>query len=132
MAVAKDVVRWFQENVFTPLQGPGPARKRVTVAAERLRELYVGGTKACLTDVLSLPGGSVELQAAIQGAMQAWIQAFAQVAKQSGISSATAKSRAEEAVLRVEGSLVVSRVLRDTGTFERTIKLLPDLLTVAA
>ena len=47
MAVANDVVRWFQENVFTPLQGPGPVRKRVTFAAERLREFYVGGTKAC-------------------------------------------------------------------------------------
>ena len=124
MAVANGVVRWFQENVFIPLQGPGPVRKRVMFAAERLREFYVGGTKACLTDVLSLPGGSEELHAAIQGAMRAWIQAFAQIAKESGMTSAAARSRAEEAILRVEGSLVVLRVLGDTGTFERTIKLL--------
>ncbi len=130
MAVATEVVRWFQENVFTPLRGTGPARKRVAVAAERLREFYVGGTKACLTDVLSLPGGSRELHTAIQGAMQAWIQAFAGVAKECGMSSAVAKSKAEEAILRIEGSLIVSRVLGDTTIFERTIRLLPDILTV--
>ena len=132
MAVAKDMVRWFEESVFAPLRGPGPVRKRMTIAAERLREFYVGGTKACLTDVLSLPGGSEDLHAAIQGAMRAWIEAFTQIARESGMSPAAARHRAEEAVLRVEGSLVVSRVLGDTSTFERTIRLLPDLLTVAA
>ena len=130
MAVANEVVRWFQVNVFIPLKGPGPVRKRVVFAAERLREFYAGGAKACLTDVLSLPGGPRELHTAIQGAMQAWIQAFAQIAKESGMSSAAAGLRAEEAILRVEGSLVLSRVLGDTSTFERTIRLLPNLLTL--
>ena len=131
MAVASDVVRWFQENIFEPLQRTGPVRKRVAFAAERLREFYLGGTKTCLMDVLSLPGGSEALHQALEGAMQAWITAFAQIAKESGMPPAAARSRAEEAILRVEGSLVLSRVLADTSTFERTIKQLPDLLTLA-
>jgi AcrR family transcriptional regulator len=129
MAIAQDVVNCFQANVFAPLSGRGPARKRVCFVAERLREFYAGGSKTCLMDVLSLPGGSDELRGALRGAMQAWVSAFAQVAKESGLGGAAARSRAEEAIIRIEGSLVLARVLGDTTGFERALRLLPDLLT---
>jgi len=131
MAIAGDVVSWFQANVFAPLAGSGPTRKRVSLVAERLREFYSGGSKGCLMDVLSIPGGSEELQLALKGAMQAWIGAFAQVAKESGLGAAAARSRAEEAIIGIEGSLILARVLGDTKGFERVLKLLPDLLTTA-
>ena len=78
MAVARDVVAWFQANVFDPLSGTGPTRKRVSFVVERLREFYSGGSKACLTYVLSIPGAPEELQLALRGAMESWINAFAQ------------------------------------------------------
>jgi AcrR family transcriptional regulator len=131
MAIASDVVAWFQANVFVPLAGSGTPRKRVSFAAERLREFYSGGSKACLMDVLSIPGGSEELHLALKAAMQAWIGAFAQVAKESGLGAAAARSRSEEAIVRIEGSLVVARVLGDPSGFERVLKQLPDLLTAA-
>ena len=131
MAVAKDVVTWFQANVFEPLAGTGSPRKRVTFVAERLREFYRNGRKSCITDVLSIPGGPEELRTAIKGAMLAWINAFADIAKESGLPSALARSRAEEAIGRLEGSLVLARVLGDNAAFERVLRMLPDLLTVA-
>lgn len=132
MAIAKDVVAWFQTNVFDPLSGTGSIRRRVIGVAERLREFYSGGSKACLMDVLSIPGGSAELQRALRKAMEAWISAFAKVAKESGLGPSAARSRAEEAILRIEGSLVLARVLDDTTTFERVLKSLPDLLAGSA
>jgi len=131
MAIAKDVVAWFQANVFEVLTGGGSTRKRVSFVSERLREFYSGGSKACLMDVLSISGGSKELQLALRGAMQAWVSAFAQVARESGLGVASARTRAEEAIVRIEGSLVLARVLGDTSGFERVLKSLPDLLTQA-
>jgi AcrR family transcriptional regulator len=131
MAVAANAVAWFQANVFDPLDGSGPVRKRLSFVAERLRQFYSDGSKACLLDVLSIRGGSEELQVALRAAMQAWIAAFAQVARESGLGAAAARSRAEEAVGRIEGSLILARVLGDATGFERVLKLLPDLLTVA-
>ena len=61
--------------------------------------------------------------------MQALVSAFVQVAKESGQGSAAARSRAEEAIVRLEGSLILARVLDDTACFERVLKALPDLLT---
>jgi TetR/AcrR family transcriptional repressor of lmrAB and yxaGH operons len=131
MAIAKDVVTWFQANVFGPLVGSGPPRKRVSFVAERLKEFYSGGSKACLMDVLSIPGGSEELKLALKEAMQAWVNAFAHVAKDSGHGSVAARSKAEEAIVRIEGSLILARVLGGTTGFERVLKLLPDILTTA-
>jgi len=131
MAIAKDVVTWFQANVFDSLVGSGSTRKRVSSVAEKLRKFYSGGSKACLMDVLSIRGGSEELQLALKTAMQAWVNAFALVAKESGHGSAAARSKAEDAILRIEGSLILARVLGDTACFERVLKLLPDLLTAA-
>ncbi len=130
MAVAKDVVAWFQKNVFAPLAGAGSPRKRVAFVAERLREFYGGGAKSCITDVLSIPGGALELKTALKGAMRAWIASFTDVAKESGMTPSMARARAEEAIVRFEGSLVVARVLGDNSAFERVLKLLPELLTV--
>jgi hypothetical protein len=59
------------------------------------------------------------------------MRAFSQVAKESGLGSAAARSRAEEAIVRIEGSLILARVLGDTAGFERVLKSLPDLLTPA-
>jgi TetR/AcrR family transcriptional repressor of lmrAB and yxaGH operons len=57
------------------------------------------------------------------------MSAFAQIAKESGHSSSAARSKAEEAIVRLEGSLILGRVLGDTAYFERVLKGLPDLLT---
>ncbi|WP_263359859.1 TetR/AcrR family transcriptional regulator [Acidicapsa ligni] len=129
LAVAQGVVAWFQANVFDPLTDDTPPRKRVAAVADNLRTFYAGGKKSCVTDVLSLPGGSDALRAGLKGAMQAWIKAFAGIARECGFSPSAAKARAEETIIRIEGSLVLARVLGDNSTFERTMKLLPDLLT---
>ncbi len=129
MAIASDVSSWFQANIVEPLLGGGSPRKRVAFIADRLREFYSGGSKACVTDVLSIPGGSEQLQLALRGAMQAWITAFSQIAKESGLGTAAARLRAEEAIIRIQGSLILARVLGDTAAFERALKALPDLLT---
>ena len=129
MAIAGEVGSWFQANVFDLLAGSGSPRKRVSLVADELREFYAGGSKPCVMEVLSIRGGSKELQIALKAAMQALVSAFTQIAKESGHGPATARSKAEEAIVRLEGSLILARVLGDTACFERVLKLLPDMLT---
>lgn len=130
MAAAREVVGWFQANVFAPLVGEGATRGRVVTVAENLRGFYMGGTKSCVMDLLSIPGGTEELKELLKGAMEAWIGAFAGVARESGLEMAVARARAEEAVVRLEGSLIVARVLGNALGFEEVLGMLPELLTV--
>ncbi|HEX4379660.1 MAG TPA: TetR/AcrR family transcriptional regulator [Candidatus Acidoferrum sp.] len=128
LAVAAGVVDWFTKNIFDLLKQPGAPLKRVKVAAEQLRKFYAEGTKSCLLEILSIPSGGPELAAGLKGALQAWHKAFAEISQESGYSSAEAKRRAEDAIMRIEGSLVLSRVLSDSKSFHRALDELPRTL----
>ena len=129
LAVAKEVVDFFEEKVFKPLTGTNTVRKRIMTAAGHLKQFYLNGTKSCLTDVLSIPGGSAEVRSALKSAMHAWVNAFAEIANEGGLNASAARKRAEDTIARIEGSLILARVLGDNTAFERNIRLLPDLLT---
>lgn len=129
MAIAGGLITWLQANVFDLLVASGTPRKRVLSVTERLREFYAGGTKPCLMEILSIRGGSDELQLALKAAMEAMMNAFAQIARESGHGSSAARSKAEEAIVGLEGSLILARVVGEPAYFERVLKGLPDLLT---
>lgn len=129
MAVLASVGQWLETQLFPVLRQEGPPRKRAGKAAELLRTFYEDGKLSCVTDVLSLPGGSPQRHEALKAALEAWIAAFAALGRESGMTPAAARHVAEDALVRIEGSLVVSRALGDPGPFQRTLKLLPDLLT---
>jgi AcrR family transcriptional regulator len=129
LAVAARASAWFAENVVGPLSGDGRPQQRVRRVALRLRRFYGQGSRPCVLDTLSLRGGPPELRAALAGALQAWMAAFASIAVESGLSRTQAGRRAQQAIINIEGSLVLSRVSGNPGVFLRTLAGLPDLLT---
>ncbi|WP_446743143.1 TetR/AcrR family transcriptional regulator [Silvibacterium acidisoli] len=129
MAVAQGVGNWFEENVFEVLKSEAPIQERTATVVRNIQTLYGDGKKSCVVDVLSLPGGPDTLRAALRTAVERWIEAFQELARESGMPLTLARERAEEAVLRIEGALVLSRVLEDTAVFERTMRVIPGLLT---
>lgn len=132
LAVVRDVDAMVREHVLAPLYASGTSpRRRLQVACELLREFYAGGKKSCALDVLSIQGAAEDVRKTLRGLLQAWIEAFTSISKEAGLTTAQARLRAEEALVRIEGSLVLSRVLNDTVAFEKTLKQLPDFLTVA-
>jgi AcrR family transcriptional regulator len=129
MAVAERVGAWFSENVLEPLQEQGTPAERVKLVARRLRNFYGDGVRPCVLDTLSLTGGPEELKAALSDALQQWLAAFAAIARQSGLSRALAERRAQQALINIEGSLVLARVMGDPGVFLRALGGLEALLT---
>jgi AcrR family transcriptional regulator len=127
-AVVNNMNRWFQSYVFTPLERPGKPAQKVRMVAQHLRELYGDGSKSCVLDTLSLPGSSPGLRQAVRGSLKAWLQAFTGIAREAGASTAEARVRAEQAIIEIEGSLILSRVLGDRKLFHRAMDRLPELL----
>ena len=127
-AVVAHLNQWFQDKVFTPLEQPGDPAGRIRFVAERLREFYGDGTKPCALNTLSLPGGSAALHEALRGALTAWLQAFMGIAREAGVPAREARKRAERAIVEIQGSLVLARVLGDCKPFREAIGRLPELL----
>ncbi len=122
---------WFAEHVLQPLSQPGDPAGQVKVVCQRLRQFYDDGRLPCVLESLSLPAGNEELHRALTASLNGWVEAFAQLARRSGFSLAAARGRAEQAIIEIEGSLVLTRVRGDSGPFLRTIRKLPKLLTEA-
>ena len=58
--------------------------------------------------------------------LQRWICAIAEVLMTEGLDQTLAVQRAEDAVLAIEGSLILSQGLNDFAAFERVLNQLPQ------
>ncbi|WP_394827669.1 TetR/AcrR family transcriptional regulator [Pendulispora albinea] len=90
-------------------------------ALETLEGVYARGRKGCILGVLSAASSRHRFQKRLKRSFHAWIEAFARLALEAGLAKETAHARAEDAVLRIEGALVVSAGLNDPKPFHRTM-----------
>jgi len=129
LAVLRHVHERFAQEILAPLEGREAPSTRVRKVARKIDAFYEGGQRACLFDTLSLGGSTDEVRQAIAGSMQAVAGAFAQIAQEAGHTPARARRRGRDALVRIQGALVVARVSGDCQAFQAVVRELPKLLT---
>ena len=129
-AVMQRADEWFGSHILAPLTGPGEPAARVREMANRLSDFYDSGKNSCLLDSLSLGYEEGAIRQHIKQSFNAWLGAMTRIAKDSGLSPATAKQRAEEALVQIQGALVMARATGETKPFTRVLQNLPELLTI--
>jgi TetR/AcrR family transcriptional regulator, lmrAB and yxaGH operons repressor len=129
-AVLDHIQRWVQTEVLAPLQGPGEPAERLHRMVEALDRFYAGGRNRCLLGGFVLGGARQLFQRRLAAAFSAWIEALATLLEEAGIERAAARERAEDAVLQIQGALVLAGGLDDPGPFQRVLKRLPEQMLV--
>lgn len=127
-AVLDDLRNWSAAHLLTPLSEPGDPHERLVAMTRALEELYVGGHEACLIGLFSSGEPLKHFGSQLRDSLSLLIHTIEAVLLQAGIAPELAYARAEDAVIRIQGSLVVVRVLQDTGPFVRLLQRLPDEL----
>lgn len=115
----------LHETIFIPLRGAGTPRRRLDAMVATLDAFYRGGREACLLANLVVGGTRKRFHKALAAIFGAWIDAIAAALVESGLPRPLARARAEDAVIRIEGALVLAGALDDAGLFARTIGELP-------
>jgi AcrR family transcriptional regulator len=115
----------FKDVVLAPLRGPGTPKQRVAGMAAALSAFYDGGKEACVLALMTIGEGREVLAPEIREGLEGWIDALASVIVEAGWPQPVARERAENAVARVQGALVLARGLGDTMVFQRTVEDLP-------
>jgi len=64
----------------------------------------------------------------IHQALNVWLDALAQVLVEADLEPHYSRLRAEDALLQIQGTLVLVRSLNDTAPFERVLQRLPQEL----
>ena len=124
-AVLDHTSEWISANVLVPLEGEGSPKQRLRQVAQALTGFYLGGTAPCLIDAFSFATQDSSLRPRIAAGAQRLIDGFAAIAREAGATPAAARRRAEDALISIQGSLVVSRASGDTAHFERALRELP-------
>ena len=132
LAVARFSREQFFGEVLAPLAREGDPGQRVEETVQNMQRFYEASNNSCLMDGLSLGAKGEDRTAVDQAIREMFVQfidALTRVAKDFGASPEQADRRAQDAVIRLEGSLVIARGTGDASAFQRTLTQLPGLLS---
>lgn len=128
-AVLDHLAAELEAGMFAPMRGKGTPKQRLEAMIRAVDVFYRHGNEACVLAQLVLGATHERFRAPLENIFSAWTSAIADVLIEAGVPRRTARERAQDAVLRIEGALVLSSGLGDTGVFARTLRsLAPSLL----
>ena len=110
------------------LQEPGDPSQRITASMKAVDRFYAGGAKNCLLGAMVLSGGLELFADELGGAFSAWVEALSMAIEDADVPRQIARRRAEDAIARLQGALVVARGMRDPEFFQRMLAELPGEL----
>jgi len=94
---------------------------------DEIDDFFRHGENSCLWAVLVMEESSDELfHFQIRNAFSRWVEAITNVLVATGLDKTLAKQRGEDAMVAIQGALIVSHSLRDFSLFHRVIKQLPQ------
>lgn len=127
--VMADTARLLDAEVFPRLAADGAPAARIDAFIQVMDEFYAGGRQSCLLNMLQPPRDeSTACGAAIATTFHRLAAALSQVARDAGASPEAADLRAEQALVELQGALVVARGAHDPAVFGRMLKRLPGIL----
>lgn len=116
----------LEAEVFAPLRAAGPPLARLRAMTRALDAFYSHGRDACLLANLGIGESSARFHPRVRQIFTAWVEAIATALRDAGLSPSVARARAADAVVRVEGAVIVARAFGESAVFARTLKALPD------
>ena len=126
-AVLDDVEAWFERHVFQPLRDD-PPEIAISRMWEAVDSYFRSGRRICLVGAFALDGTRDRFAAAIAGYFIRWIDSLRDALVRLGLSPADASQAAEDAVLGIQGAIVLARATKDEALFARAIARLRSRL----
>lgn len=125
-AVLDDIGQWVKVNVIAVLESEILPEIRLKKMVSALIELYEEDTKSCLIGLFSYGEALEHFQIHLANSLKSLMNGITKVLVDAGIEEKIAKSRSEQAVMLIQGALVVGRVMNSTDIFLKTMNDLPD------
>ena len=90
-AVLDHLETQLRDSIFTPLRGPGPARRRVEAMVKTIDEYYRGGRESCLIGNLVLGTSRTRFRPQLKAIVDEWIEALTGALVDGGLTRAIAR-----------------------------------------
>lgn len=128
-AALTEVNQWLNTSILQILDSQEMPIDKFQSMCESASHFFNEGQNSCLWAVLVMEQSSDDLfHEKIGWAFSQWIEAIAKVLITAGLDETLAKERGEDAMIAIQGALILSHGLRDFAPFQRVIKQLPQQL----
>jgi TetR/AcrR family transcriptional regulator, lmrAB and yxaGH operons repressor len=119
--VLASIDRWFVDNIYTPLRTSVDPGRGIDDMFAAVDDYFRSGQRVCLVGVVALGAARDLFGDRIKTYFVGWIDALAMALRQLGDDRTAARRKAEQAVLEIQGALVLTRALDDTKVFSRAL-----------
>lgn len=123
---------WLQEHIITVLRSEGDALTRLQRMSTSMSFLYEKGRQPCLFAILLMGSAKDIFQDRVREILNIWIKEMAQVLVEAGLDPIEAREKAEDAVIAIQGALILAQGLDDLTIFHRTLERLPQQMCPVA
>lgn len=113
-AVGAFALKSMRANVFDPLGADAPLAEKISAMLATIEAIYENGATPCLVANM-LPSGVAA--APLRAIMSGWIDALAAALRADSVKTAEARRRAVEAIVVIEGALIVTQATGDCTVF---------------
>jgi len=120
---------WVKSNIYDLLTNKSiKVEVRLDMVIKTIAEdLYDNGHEMCLLRALSMDSGSGLFGDKIKNSMAMWINAFTQLGRDFEFDNEIASSKAVQALVNIQGGLVVSESLGSTSPFQSILLTIKKL-----
>ena len=119
--VLAEIDTWFELNIYAPLRDAEDPARAIAAMIAGVEQYFHSGNRICLVGLVALGAARDTFAVAIDSYFARWEEALAHLLRRSGLSRSQAQRRAEDALLTIQGALVLARARRDAGIFRRAL-----------
>lgn len=120
-AVLGHLAGQLEAGLFAPMETPASPARRLSAMIETLDAFYDGGKRACLLERLTASADRASFQRPLSAVFARWLAALERLCRDAGLTPAAARARAEDALVRLQGSLVLAAGTGDPTSFTRAL-----------
>ncbi|MGP9813395.1 TetR/AcrR family transcriptional regulator [Rhodopseudomonas sp. NSM] len=119
--VLAEIDGWFETNIFAPLRDTDDPHAAIAAMLAGVDDYFRSGARVCLVGVIALGHARDDFAAPVNDYFARWQDALATALRRAGLSAPLARKRAEDAVLTIQGALVLARARDDAKVFTRAL-----------
>lgn len=116
-AVIDRLRAWTEERLVAPLRAPGSREGRLDRMFDAVVALYAGGRLPCAIASMLVGARDAATAAALREVVAAWLSALADALAETGARPDAARAAALDALARIQGALILSRLMDDGSPF---------------
>lgn len=129
-AVLGEIGQWFEDAVYSPLRNESDVNGAIGAMLASTDQYFRSGRRVCLVGALAVANTRDLFAQAIRGYFVAWVDALQSALIRQGREADQSRILAEEAVLAIQGAIVLSRAMDDPAVFQRAIDRLRGRLVI--